>query len=318
MTAATYPTPTRRARLAELTAGLVDAPATLEISDVTLDSRAVSPGSLFLACHGRGRHGAEFSGEAVARGACALLYESSAGAREMVEAGLGKSSAGGRSATVFVAAVPELSRRAGLIADRFFSRPSQTLAIAGITGTNGKTTCAWLLAQALSRCHRPAAYFGTIGFGFPGALAATEHTTVDAVSIHRRLAAMRAAGAAAVSMEVSSHALDQERVGAVRFHTAAFTNLTRDHLDYHGTMAAYAEAKARLFDWPGLAVRVINVDDEFGARLAARRSEAQLVVTTRRGAASAARPGAREVRAVRVEAALSGLLIDVETSWGAA
>jgi UDP-N-acetylmuramoyl-L-alanyl-D-glutamate--2,6-diaminopimelate ligase len=310
MTAATYPTSTHRARLAELAAGLVDPPGTLEISDVTLDSRAVTPGALFLACHGRGRHGAEFTGEAVARGARAVLYEPSPGAREIVEAGIG-------SREVFVAAVPQLAHRAGLIADRFFGRPSQALTVAGITGTNGKTTCAWLLAQALSHCNRPAAYIGTIGFGFPGALAATEHTTADAVSVHRRLAAMRALGAEAVSMEVSSHALDQDRVAGVRFHTAAFTNLTRDHLDYHGTMAAYAEAKARLFAWPALAARVINVDDELGARLAAEPSAAQLVVTARRSATSAAPPGARAVRAMRVEAAVSGLLIDVATSWGA-
>jgi UDP-N-acetylmuramoyl-L-alanyl-D-glutamate--2,6-diaminopimelate ligase len=319
MTATSYPASTHRARLAELAAGLVDAPGMLEVSDVTLDSRAVRPGALFLACHGRGCHGAEFVGDAVARGARAVLYEPATGASELIEAGLRAApSAGGLSQEVFVAAVPQLSRRAGLIADRFFGRPSQVLTVAGITGTNGKTTCAWLLAQALTRCSRRAGYMGTIGFGFPGALAATDHTTADAVSVHRRLAAMRALGAEAVSMEVSSHALDQNRVEAVRFHTAAFTNLTRDHLDYHGTMAAYAEAKARLFAWPGLAVRVINVDDELGARLAGQPSDAQLVVTTRRSAASAAPAGAREVRAMRVEAAVSGLLIEVETSWGAA
>ncbi len=319
MTAAGIPTPPYRARLAEIAAGLVDAPAALEVSDMTLDSRAVSPGTLFLACRGRGRHGAEFVGEAVARGARAVLYEPSAGARERVEAGVrGTPAAGGSAREVFVAPLPQLSRHAGIIADRFFGRPSQALTVAGITGTNGKTTCAWLLAQALSHCNRPAAYMGTIGFGFPDALAATENTTADAISVHRRLAAMRALGAEAVSMEVSSHALDQDRVAGVRFHTAAFTNLTRDHLDYHGTMAAYAEAKARLFAWPGLAARVINVDDELGARLALQLFAAQLVVTTRRSAPCVTSPGAGEVRALRVAAAVSGLLIDVETSWGAA
>jgi|SRR6185437_1920830 len=318
MTASTVPTSAHRARLAELAAGLVDAPG-LEVSDVTLDSRAVSPGALFLACHGQGRHGAEFTGEAVARGARAVLYEPSANAREAIEAGLRATTAAGReSPDVFVAAVPQLSHKVGLIADRFFGRPSRALTVTGITGTNGKTTCAWLIAQALNHCNRPAGYMGTIGFGFPGTLAATEHTTADAVSIHRRLAAMRALGAVAVSMEVSSHALHQHRVGGVRFHTAAFTNLTRDHLDYHGTMSAYAEAKARLFVWPGLAVRVINIDDEYGARLARQPSEAQLVVTARHMVAPAAPPDAREVRAMRVEAAVSGLLIDVQTSWGAA
>ena len=320
MIPATIKQPTRRARLSELTAGLVAAPAELEVSDVTLDSRAASPGALFLACRGHGRHGAQFMGEALARGARAVLYEPAPGALELVEAALGGPTrkGTGESHDVFVAAVPHLSRQAGTIADRFFGSPSQALTIAGITGTNGKTTCAWLLAQALGHCHRPAAYMGTIGFGFPDSLAGTEHTTSDAVSVHRRLAAMRALGAEAVSMEVSSHALDQDRVGGVRFHTAAFTNLTRDHLDYHGTMAAYADAKARLFAWPGLAVRVINIDDGFGARLAAQPSAAQLVITTRTGETPAAPPGAKMVRAVHIEAAVSGLHAELESSWGAA
>ena len=332
MTAAPTTNSTRRVRLAELTAGLMEAPAELDVSDVTLDSRAVIPGALFLACRGLGRHGAEFTGEALARGARAVLYEPSAGASELVEAGLrgpgalplavagirefaGDPKTGPRD--VFVAPVADLAREAGAIADRFFGRPSQALRVAGITGTNGKTTCAWLLAQALGRCRRPAAYMGTIGAGFPEALCATEHTTSDAVTVHRRLAAMKGLGAQAVSMEVSSHALDQDRVGGVRFHTAAFTNLTRDHLDYHGTMAAYAEAKARLFSWPGLAVRVINVDDELGTRLAGQLSPALLVITTRAGAARDRMSGTRVVRAARVEPDISGLHIDVESSWGA-
>jgi UDP-N-acetylmuramoyl-L-alanyl-D-glutamate--2,6-diaminopimelate ligase len=319
MNATTHTPPARGARLADLTAGLVDAPATLEVSDVTLDSRAARPGALFLACRGQGRHGAEFVGEAVALGARAVLYEPSGGAAELVEAGLRevRPAQADRSREVFVAPVPQLSRRAGIIADRFFGQPSHAVTVAGITGTNGKTTCAWLLAQALGRCGRPAAYMGTLGAGFPGALAATEHTTSDAVTVHRRLAAMRALGAEAVSMEVSSHALDQHRVCGVRFHTAAFTNLTRDHLDYHGTMAAYADAKARLFAWPDLAVRVINIDDELGAHLAGQLSAARLVITTRAGAARVPAPGAKFVRAVRIETAVSGLLIHVDSSWGA-
>jgi UDP-N-acetylmuramoyl-L-alanyl-D-glutamate--2,6-diaminopimelate ligase len=320
MTPAVLPTPTRSARLAELTRGLIDASATLEVSDVTLDSRTASPGALFLACRGHGRHGAEFAAEAVARGARAVLYEPFPGASAIVATGVaaGREACGVGSREVFVAPVPQLSRHTGLIADRFFGQPSQALTVVGITGTNGKTTCAWLLAQALTRCKRPAAYMGTLGFGFPEALAATEHTTADAVSVHRRLAALKSLGAEAVSMEVSSHALAQDRVGGVRFHTAVFTNLTRDHLDYHGTMASYAEAKARLFAWPGLAVRVINIDDELGARLAEQLSSVRLLITTRGSAAAGLPPGAQVVRATRVEAAICGLALEVETSWGLA
>jgi UDP-N-acetylmuramoyl-L-alanyl-D-glutamate--2,6-diaminopimelate ligase len=304
------PEPSRLAMpLAEVVAGLIDAPAALAIDDLTLDSRAVAPGALFLACRGRHRHGAEFAAEAAVRGARAVLYEPVAdrpdGGRPQLPPG------------VFVAAVPELSRRAGWLADRFFGRPSQALTVAGITGTNGKTTCAWLLAQAFGRCGRRAAYMGTLGYGFPATVAPSDLTTADAVTLHRRLATLRSLGAELVSMEVSSHALDQERVAAVRFHSAAFTNLTRDHLDYHGTMAAYGRAKARLLDWPGLIDRVINVDDEFGARLARQPSQASLVITSRRSPTGSAPPtAARWVRATRVRPTAAGLFIRVESSWG--
>ena len=148
---------------------------------------------------------------------------------------------------VFAAPVAGLHKLVGRIADRFFNWPSSQLRIAGITGTNGKTTCAYLLAQCLERLESEAAYIGTIGWGRIGALKPPTHTTPDAVSVHRMLAQLKAQGVRDVAMEVSSHALDQGRVDGVRFHSAAFTNLTRDHLDYHPSMQAYGEAKARLF-----------------------------------------------------------------------
>jgi UDP-N-acetylmuramoyl-L-alanyl-D-glutamate--2,6-diaminopimelate ligase len=210
-----------------------------------------------------------------------------------------------------------LSQRASYIADRFFSAPSQALKMAAITGTNGKTTCAWLLAQALQLCGRPAAYMGTLGFGRPPTLAETAHTTSDAVTVQRHLAALRSTGAECVSMEVSSHAIDQDRVAAVRFNTAVFTNLTRDHLDYHGTMEAYGAAKARLFTWPSLVNRVINVDDSFGQQLAAQLSPARLVFTTQKGAVPVSALRHSEfVRAIRVTPDPAGLAIGVDTSWG--
>jgi UDP-N-acetylmuramoyl-L-alanyl-D-glutamate--2,6-diaminopimelate ligase len=292
--------------LADLTAGLLRVPADVLVNDLTLDSRAVAPGTLFLALKGRTHHGLKFAEQAASRGARAILYEDSLDA---VVPNLG--------AGVFVAAVPRLSQRASSIADRFFGAPSQALTMAGITGTNGKTTCAWLLAQALQFCGRPAAYMGTLGYGRPPTVTATEHTTSDAVSVQRHLAALRNLGAECVSMEVSSHALDQDRVAAVRFNTAAFTNLTRDHLDYHGTMEAYGAAKARLFAWPSLVNRVINVDDAFGLQLASQPSSSRLVITTQKGTAvtgSLAR--AEYVRASRVTPDPAGLMIGVDSSWG--
>jgi UDP-N-acetylmuramoyl-L-alanyl-D-glutamate--2,6-diaminopimelate ligase len=294
--------------LAALTAGLVTVPADIVVNDVTLDSRAAAPGCLFLACKGRTHHGLKFAQQAVARGARAVLYEDSP------DAGMPRF-----GTDVFVAAVPHLSQRAGLIADRFFGAPSEALTLAGLTGTNGKTTCAWLLAQALQFCGRPAAYMGTLGFGRPPTLTATEHTTSDAVTVQRHLAAVRNLGAECVSMEVSSHAIDQDRVAAVRFNTAAFTNLTRDHLDYHGTMEVYGAAKARLFAWPSLVNRVINVDDPFGLKLATQLSPARLVITTQKGAAAVSSlRHADFVRAVRVTPDPAGLVIGVDSSWGPA
>jgi len=294
--------------LSELVAGWAVVPPELTVSDLTLDSRAATPGALFLACRGRTHHGLRFAPEAVALGARAVLYEPDDAAPAPPQL----------PAEVFVAPLPALTERAGLNADRFFGAPSARLTVAGITGTNGKTTCAWLLAQALQRCGRQCGYIGTLGVGLPPHVTPMPHTTPDAVMVHRLLAALAAASASCVSMEVSSHALDQARVSGVRFHTAAFTNLTRDHLDYHGTMEHYGAAKARLFAWPGLESRVINFDDPFGAELARAASGARLILTTRRTGAAARLPaGAEFVRATRIEPESTGLTIEVESSWGA-
>jgi UDP-N-acetylmuramoyl-L-alanyl-D-glutamate--2,6-diaminopimelate ligase len=295
-----------RRPLAELTDGLIATPPPLEIGNVTLDSREASPGTLFLACRGRTRHGLAFAAEALARGARALLYEPPAEPAGALEA---------LDPTVFVAAVPRLAARAGVIADRFFGQPSRQLTVIGVTGTNGKTTCAWLCAQALARCARPAGYMGTLGVGVPGALAASAHTTSDAVTVHRRLAELRQLGAGWVAMEVSSHALDQGRIAGVRLHTAAFTNLTRDHLDYHGTMAAYGRAKRRLFETETLVSRVINIDDEFGATLAMRADRGRLTATTRRAGAQLP-VQAHWVRGVQTRLQSAGMQIRVASSWG--
>jgi UDP-N-acetylmuramoyl-L-alanyl-D-glutamate--2,6-diaminopimelate ligase len=294
----------RERRLADLTTGLIDVPSEITVSDVTLDSRSASRGGLFLACRGGAHHGVNFAKEAVARGARAVLYESAG--RDAPAPAL--------PPEVFVRAVPHLSQVAGTIAERFFDAPSQKLTIAGITGTNGKTTCAYLLAQALALCGRHAAYMGTLGYGLPGALTESDLTTADAVNVQRQLAQLRALGAECVAMEVSSHALAQGRVTAVRFHTAVFTQLTRDHLDYHGTMADYAAAKARLFSFPQLAARVINIDDALGQELARASSSARLIVTTRK---SGRIDAAAFVRALRVSARPSGLALAIESSWGA-
>jgi UDP-N-acetylmuramoyl-L-alanyl-D-glutamate--2,6-diaminopimelate ligase len=291
--------------LAELLAGLAPLPRDVEISDLTQDGRAARPGCAFLAVRGSADHGLNHAAQAVANGARAVLWEP---APVAVVPEL--------PSDIVVAPVPHLREHVSTIADRFFGAPSQALSVAGITGTNGKTTCAYLLAQALEAGGRPAAYMGTIGTGRPGALIASSLTTGDAITVQRTLARERATGASCVAMEVSSHALDQARVGAVRFRTAAFTNLTRDHLDYHGTMDEYGAAKTRLFTRAELASRVINVDDDFGRRLAVDpRGRGRLIVTTRAQQPEVPKAAA-VVRATRVALSARGVEIEFESSWG--
>jgi UDP-N-acetylmuramoyl-L-alanyl-D-glutamate--2,6-diaminopimelate ligase len=282
------------------------------VSDVTLDSREVRSGSLFLALAGGREHGLKFAAEACARGASALLWEPDhQAAPPTLPAG------------VFAAPVPGLRFLVGRIADRFFGGPSSHLRITGVTGTNGKTTTAYLLAQCLEKLGLAAAYIGTIGIGRPTALAQGTHTTPDAVSVHRILAQLHGSGVREVAMEVSSHALDQGRVAGVHFHTAAFTNLTRDHLDYHGSMANYGAAKKKLLLWPELKHLVVNVGDTFGREFAQQYTGGALAGSTPLTAVwvGAEQPDWRaqsEVYAAAVQARVHGISLDIDGSFGKA
>jgi UDP-N-acetylmuramoyl-L-alanyl-D-glutamate--2,6-diaminopimelate ligase len=299
--------PARTASLARLLEDIAPVPRDLEISDLTQDSRAARAGSAFLAVRGSTEHGLAYAPQAVANGARAVLWEPAPSA-----------AIPDLPSDIVLAPVQHLREHASLIADRFFGSPSSGMAVVGITGTNGKTTCAYLLAQALEAADRPAGYMGTIGIGRPRSLEPSALTTGDAITVQRALARLRADGAANVAMEVSSHALDQSRVGAVRFRTAAFTNLTRDHLDYHGSMDAYGAAKARLFTREELQSRVINVDDAFGRQLALDpRGRGRLVVTSR-GHQSHARRADGFVRAMHVKLSARGIEIEFDSSWGPA
>jgi UDP-N-acetylmuramoyl-L-alanyl-D-glutamate--2,6-diaminopimelate ligase len=243
-------------RLDELLSGIAPAPD-LVVAGLTLDSRAVNAGDAFVALKGGSRHGLDHAGQAASRGARAVLWDPTEG--RSPDAASGK---------VAYVAVRELRDRLGGIADRFYGAPSSQLAVAGVTGTNGKTTCAWLLSGAVERIAGRGAYLGTLGAGFPPRVQGGALTTPDVITLHRQLRALADAGATHVAMEVSSHALDQGRVDGVRMRVAGFCNLSRDHLDYHGTMERYAEAKARLFRLPGLEHAVINVGDPVGSRFA--------------------------------------------------
>ena len=207
--------------------------ARIVVSGLALDSRRVQRGDAFFALRGAQGHGIEFAASAVQRGAQVVLAEA-----PVVETA---------PLDVPLLWIEGLTDQVSEIAARFYERPTEAIRVVGITGTNGKTSCVQLLAQALTFLGHRAASIGTLGAGLHGKLLEGERTTPDAITVQRQLADFRDAGASHVAMEVSSHALEQGRVAAVDFEVAAFTNLTRDHLDYHGSMEAYGQAKARLF-----------------------------------------------------------------------
>ena len=253
--------------LSALLQGIVDLKpeADRNISGMSLDSRDIQAGDLFLACAGRNHNGASFIDAAINNGAVAVLWETQPGIQAIPLAYRPVS----KGKTVPVIAVPDLSQLAGILADRFYGQPSRALFVCGVTGTNGKTSVSQFLAHTLS-ADAPAGVIGTLGHGLYQHLEMGRHTTPDAVTVHRWLAELREQGAASVAMEVSSHALHQGRVNGVLFDCAVFTNLSRDHLDYHGDMQSYAAAKAGLFSMPGLRYAVINSDDSTGRELLPR------------------------------------------------
>ena len=220
------------------------------------DSRALQPGDAFIAWPGQANDGRRFVAAALAAGAAACLVE-----------------AEGAAAYGFdderIAALPALKAATGEIADLCLAQPSAVLDVVATTGTNGKTSTAWWMAQALTRLGRRCGVIGTLGVGEPDQLEATGLTTPDPVTLHQAFRGFVDLGFSACALEASSIGIVEQRLNAARIDVALFTNLTRDHLDYHGSMAEYGAAKRRLFTWPGLRAAVINIDDEFGAQLAA-------------------------------------------------
>lgn len=282
----------------------------LLLTGLCLDSRKVRPGDLFFACAGYQQHGLAYARQAAEAGAVLLLAEPTAEwptqRIQALEAELG----------LPVICIPGLSSKISAIAARYYDQSAMDTRIIGITGTNGKTSVSQYIAQALPESWH-CAVVGTTGNGFPGELQPATHTTPDAVSAQAMLADLRLAGAGAVAMEVSSHALHQYRVEAVPFHTAVFTNLSRDHLDYHGSMGAYAEAKSRLFKRPGLKLAVINTDDELGRRLAAELAGNIRLIACGRGQDTSAR-ATEYIQLTGSTATTRGLHISLDSAWGKA
>lgn len=242
--------------LCDLLPDVAGIPGDLRVTGLVMDSREVKPGDAFVAIAGFGAHGLRFVDQARAAGAVAILFEPPA--------------PDDLPAPADAIAVPGLRSRLGEMADRFHGRVTEAMTLVGVTGTNGKTSTVQLLAQAWTLRGVRAGSVGTLGVGLYGQVTPTGFTTPLVLKLHELLAQLHAAGAQAVAMEVSSHALDQGRADGVHFDVGVFTNLTRDHLDYHGDMETYGAAKARLFAWPGLKAAAINLDDDYGRRLLAQ------------------------------------------------
>jgi len=298
-------------RLGELLAGLVAVPGDQDrtVTGLCLDSRRARAGELFLACGGRRAHGLAHLNQALAKGVAAVLWEPVEPFQELppdLAAALGGCPA---------FAVPELHLHVGVLADRFYGAPSRGLHVVGITGTDGKTSCSQFLAASLDRPGARCGVLGTLGYGLYGELAPASHTTPDAIRVHGLLARMRDQGARWAVMEVSSHALDQARVGGVHFDTAVLTNLGRDHLDYHGDEDAYAAAKRRLFQSTDLRHAVINLDDAFGRSLLPRLSSGVQAIGYTLTAGPADVPVVRG-RGLRLDDA--GLSLTIDSPWGSA
>ncbi|MBT8146806.1 MAG: UDP-N-acetylmuramoyl-L-alanyl-D-glutamate--2,6-diaminopimelate ligase, partial [Gammaproteobacteria bacterium] len=224
-----------------------------QVTGVKMDSRLLQPGDLFIACFGRNHDARDYIDDAIQLGVAAVLAESGGGWQ-------GISNRNG----VPVIAVDNLSAKISEVAGRFYGAPSRHMAVIGITGTNGKTSCSQFIAQALEAGGESTGVVGTLGYGSYNDLKQTQHTTPDAVQTQKLLAEMRRDHTQTVAMEVSSVGLHQHRVEAIQFDTALFTNLSRDHLDYHDSMENYAVNKRKLFQAPGLRAAVINLDDSYG------------------------------------------------------
>lgn len=249
----------RNWRLGELLDGYVDVASDQDrpVGKLALNSRDVESGDVFFAMPGSQADGRDYIDMALERKAAAIVYEKAGAGLETDQVD-----------NVPLLAVHGLREVLGPIASRYYGFPSNRLRVLGVTGTNGKTTVAYLIAQALDYLDTPCAYFGSIGTGQVGDLQHSELTTLDSIQLHGSIAEAVRSEFLALAMEVSSHGLDQGRVNGVEFDVGIFTNLTRDHLDYHGTFEKYGLAKRKLFEFPGMLVMVINTDDAFGREMA--------------------------------------------------
>jgi UDP-N-acetylmuramoyl-L-alanyl-D-glutamate--2,6-diaminopimelate ligase len=267
----------------------------LAVSGVAYDSRAAAPGSVFVALRGEKADGASFAGQAVAKGAIAV-----------VAAGMAPASMTAPMTAPWIRVADDRRALAALSA-AFYRHPSRELRVIGITGTNGKTTCGYLVREVFEAAGVPCGLMGTVHYRIGETVREASRTTPEATDLQHMLREMVDAGCGACAMEVSSHALSLKRAESTRFAAGVFTNLTRDHLDYHQDMDQYFQAKRRLFELlPAGAPSVVNVDDPRGAQLAAQFTPCVTYGVDR----------AADVAPVAMPASLLGLSFDVRTPAG--
>ena len=286
--------------LRDLLDGLGEAPD-IEVGGISSDSRNLTPGDVFFALVGETGHGLDYVGEALDAGVQAVVWDSSA---DVVVPD---------HPSVPMIPVAGLTTHIGEIANRYFDSPSKAMKVAGVTGTNGKTTVSFLVAQCMQMLGNACAYLGTLGFGIGDLDSDSEMTTPACIDLHEKLTAFRDAGARHAAIEVSSHALQQDRINGVHFDSAIFTNLSREHIDYHGSMRAYGETKAQFFLDRDLEHRIICMDTDFGQELADRCGDNVVTVSTRFDRLANGRPFVFVRSVVATEA---GSNIAVDSSWG--
>ncbi|NOX92676.1 MAG: UDP-N-acetylmuramoyl-L-alanyl-D-glutamate--2,6-diaminopimelate ligase [Gammaproteobacteria bacterium] len=303
MTAQSTP---ERLTFAELIAGIyfIRQAPTLAIGGLCLDSRKVQKGDLFFALGGEQVHGKEFIDDAIKRGASVVLWASPTARQEV---------RGDRQVPVY--GVPDLKNRVGYIAERFYGEPTKSQFVIGVTGTNGKTSVTRFIAHALQK-DEPCGVLGTLGNGVFGRLEKGDFTTPDAITLHTLLDDLRHENVQRVVMEASSHGLEQGRVAGVAFDVAVFTNLSHEHLDYHGTMENYGQAKRRLFETKGLKYAVINIDDDYGRQLLTSMPGVVGTVSYGFGDGKGGDDVLPSLLGSRLQLDRNGLRMHVESDWG--
>jgi len=279
----------------------------VKITRLVTDSRLLRVGDTFVAYPGGQVDGRNFIEQAIDNGANAVIWEA-------------KNFIWDEGWNVPNLAIENLRSQAGGLANYVYHTPSEKLWMVGVTGTNGKTTCSHLIARAMNSLGCKSVLMGTLGNGFPGELQPTMNTTPEAISVHGLLANYAQEGAKAAVMEVSSHALAQGRVDGVQYDVALLTNLSRDHLDFHGDMDSYSSSKRRLFDWVRLKYAVVNLDDVFGAGLAESLRDAPVEVIgygmSEEALHLAERFGIRMVFGKGLHMDEQGMRLHVHSSWG--